>query len=306
MELTTAVLLLACVSWIPRPGAARTTDCGSRPLMANPIPLRVLGGQDTLPGAWPWQVSVQLKQHGTRTHICGGIIIDTRWVLSAAHCFSEKLSPSSLWVVVTGLHDRSEFSAHTRMMVVRKVIVHHQFEARSMINDIALLHLRSAMEYSDYVQPICVPVNGTVLADIHLCFITGWGPSSDILQEAEVDLIPTNICNQRSWYDGMITEKMQCAGYENGSADGCQGDSGGPLQCFNYQDQKFYLLGVSSFGVHCGLPRKVGVFTRPLQYEGWIRRMREANGAETTHGGHAAPSLLRCLLLLLSMVVARH
>lgn len=42
------------------------------------------------------------------------------------------------------------------------------------------------------------------------------------LQEAEVDLIDTGICNQRSWYDGHVNDNMICAGFDKGGVDTCQ------------------------------------------------------------------------------------
>ena len=47
-------------------------------------PAEIVGGQ-IAPSPIPWQVSVQLGGF----HFCGGTILDTYTLLSAAHCFDD-------------------------------------------------------------------------------------------------------------------------------------------------------------------------------------------------------------------------
>lgn len=50
-----------------------------------------------------------------------------------------------------------------------------------------------------------------------------------------------------------------------------QGDSGGPLVCYHPDTDKYYLIGIASFGVGCGRPRYPGIYVRLSQYRTWIK-----------------------------------
>lgn len=50
---------------------------------------RIFGGLKVPPGAAPWQVSLQMRSKNSNNpyrHICGGVLIESCWVLTAGHC----------------------------------------------------------------------------------------------------------------------------------------------------------------------------------------------------------------------------
>lgn len=57
------------------------SDCGLRQFSS-----RIVGGANTSEGEWPWQASLQVRG----THMCGGALISSQWVVSAAHCFYDE------------------------------------------------------------------------------------------------------------------------------------------------------------------------------------------------------------------------
>lgn len=57
------------------------TVCGRPNPHLNP---RIVGGADASEGAWPWMVSLHNTTY--QQHFCGGSLISSEWVVTAAHC----------------------------------------------------------------------------------------------------------------------------------------------------------------------------------------------------------------------------
>lgn len=70
--------------------------CGTRQFQWKPNRQpKVIGGQVPPPGAVPWQIDLRV---GEDKHYCGGALISSRLILSAAHCYNDGL------VAVAGAH----------------------------------------------------------------------------------------------------------------------------------------------------------------------------------------------------------
>ncbi|KAM9342466.1 transmembrane protease serine 12 [Pholidichthys leucotaenia] len=251
--------------------------CGQRPLFGPLGKIRIVGGQNAPEGAWPWQVSIQLHS----LHFCGGTILNSLYVVTASHCFHDLLrTDRSYFRVVAGLRVFSSPGSHIQVRSIRKVKMHEDYSSITFDNDVSLVLLSSPFNFNDYVQPICIPhsVAHEVMLNFSHCFISGWGSNyfnghlMGTLQEAEVKLIDRGTCNLDTWYNHRITENMICAGEESGVVDSCQGDSGSPLQCYSPTEERFYVVGVTSFGVKCGIPYRPGVYTRASRFAGWLNK----------------------------------
>ncbi|XP_043849488.1 transmembrane protease serine 4 [Dromiciops gliroides] len=237
----------------------------------NLLSPRVVGGQEGSVKTWPWQVSI--LHH--RTHFCGGSILDHYWILTASHCF-RTYPEVTHWKVKVGtdhLYTRDPY------LDLDEIFVFQFNKLYPKENDVALIKLKKPLVMSDRVRPICLPFFDEELAPGTSLWVIGWGSIKEseeklsrTLQQAEVQLIDRNQCNDKSAYFGSVTENMLCAGIPGGNIDSCQGDSGGPLM---YLKERWQIVGIVSWGYGCGEQNIPGVYTRVSFFLNWIYNMRK-------------------------------
>ncbi|XP_010363854.2 transmembrane protease serine 11B isoform X2 [Rhinopithecus roxellana] len=240
-----------------------TNNCCGRQLANNIITdNRIVNGKSALLGAWPWQASMQWKDH----HYCGASLISSRWLLSAAHCFVKK-NNSKYWTVNFGIVVNKPYMTRK----VQNIIFHENYSSPGLHDDIALVQLAEEVSFTKYIRKICLPEAKMKLSENDSVVVTGWGTlyMNVILQEAFLKIIDNKICNAPYAYSGFVTDTMLCAGFMSGEADACQNDSGGPLA---YPDSRniWHLVGIVSWGDGCGKKNKPGVYTRVTSYHNWI------------------------------------
>ncbi|XP_049779308.1 trypsin alpha-3-like [Schistocerca cancellata] len=98
--------------------------------------------------------------------------------------------------------------------------------------------------------------------------ITGWGDlSSGGSSPTQLQAVTTSIVARASCniaYGGEITQRMICAGEDEGGKDSCQGDSGGPLVEGSTQ------YGIVSWGRGCAQAGYPGVYANVANLRSWV------------------------------------
>ncbi|XP_073667451.1 apolipoprotein(a)-like isoform X3 [Paramisgurnus dabryanus] len=250
----------------PQPGL----KCGQSAIKPKHcLGMRVVGGCVSKPHSWPWQISLRIG----KSHHCGGTLIDSKWVLTAAHCIDWPQTPS-VYKIFLGIHTKNAEETTKQERDVSKIVM------GPSETDIALLKLKRPAVINDKVSIACLPEKDYIVPDATDCFVTGWGNTrgtggEGYLKEAGLPVIENTICNSSPFLDGRVKEHEMCAGNIEGGADSCQGDSGGPLVC--QAQNKFVLQGVTSWGIDCAKAKKPGVYARVSKFVDWIEQSMKEN-----------------------------
>ncbi|CAB3361030.1 Hypothetical predicted protein [Cloeon dipterum] len=234
---------------------------------------RVVGGADADPGEWCWQVALI---NSLNQYLCGGALIGTQWVLTAAHCVTNIVRSGDAIYVRVGDHDltRKYGSPGAQTLRVATTYIHHNHNSQTLDNDVALLKLQGQAELTEAgVCLVCLPARGAGHPPGKRCTVTGYGYMGEAgpiplrVREAEIPIVSDAECLRKI---NAVTEKIFilpassfCAGGEEGN-DACQGDGGGPLVC---QDDGFYeLAGLVSWGFGCGRQDVPGVYVKEFAH----------------------------------------
>ncbi|KAG5266640.1 hypothetical protein AALO_G00234500 [Alosa alosa] len=261
-------------------GAMAAPVCGVRPNTQRRR-RRIIGGDKSLRGDWPWQVSLWLRSQSKGTHpLCGATLINSCWVVTAAHCFKRFGTDPSRYVVRLGDYHTVERDDFERSLTPERIVIHRKYHSQGWEYDIALLKLKGSdgtcVAFNPHTNAACLPALSSKKGKRPAaCVITGWGITdseySRTLLQAWVPLLPSWKCKKR--YGNRFTSRMLCAGSlsDRRRVDSCQGDSGGPLVC---QDEggRWVLTGVISWGHGCGDPTYPGVYTRVSRFLRWIEK----------------------------------
>ncbi|XP_033891791.3 neurotrypsin-like [Acipenser ruthenus] len=257
-----------------------SSTCGLR--LVHTRQKRIIGGKNSLRGGWPWQAAIRLRTaHGDKRLVCGATLINSCWILTAAHCFKRYGNNTKSYTVRVGDYHTLVSEEYEEEYGIQQIVLHSNYKPDRNDNDLALVQLvgrdRQCAKFSSHVMPACLPLRKQkALKVASNCYITGWGDTgraySKTLQQAPIPLLPKRLCEER--YRGQFTGRMLCAGnvQEGMRVDSCQGDSGGPLVC-ERPGGSWVVYGVTSWGHGCRVQDSLGVYTKVSAFVPWIKRV---------------------------------
>lgn len=223
---------------------------------------RMVGGTDAAPNQHPYQVSIRSYE----LHYCGGVIINSRWILTVAHCTIRRNKESVTIVVGT-----DELNANGAVHAVSKIVIHPKFNSRKLANDLSVVKTATKLIFNKQVKAI--PLGSTYVGGGVKAIMTGWGSTSSSgigyppnhLQQLKTKTLSNSECRsrfKRRDFKTRIVRQKICTLVRKGFG-ACRGDSGGPLTLKNA------VIGVASWGVVCARGQP-DAFTRVSSFRPWI------------------------------------
>jgi trypsin len=194
-----------------------------------PVQAEIIGGSKALTRDFPFMAFVLAGNN-----LCGGTLIDSDSVLTAAHCVTDangNVRAPSAFTLYIGKSNVKKAKKSNRYGV-SSVFRHPDYDAETFDNDVAVLKLNRAVTS---VSPISIVGSGSdqYQGAGQSVVVSGWGTTSVNkikismqLRMAQLAVNSESTCeaDYPGDYDGVT---MMCA--SSAGRDSCQGDSGGPL-----------------------------------------------------------------------------
>lgn len=211
------------------------------------------------------------------TGLCGGSVISTHAILTAAHCSDAR---TTQFRIIAGAINRvlDEPNQQVRIVPASGWTQHPSYNPNTLANDVAVIIFREQpLTLTNAVQTVALASNMNELfvgREVHASgfgvFSDAGGAASDVLRFTRKTVITNTACRIR--FPFLVQDSTICAIGETGINNSvCNGDSGGPLTVRDAENRSLQ-VGVVSFGSPLGCERDVpDGYARVSHFFTWVQ-----------------------------------
>jgi len=170
---------------------------------------RIFRGNTTNKNEYPWMVRLMFDN----TIICGGSFINSKWVLTAAHCVEDfSIIQVDDLTVVLGDHDATVPNEDTEVeMSISEIIMHPQTQVPQTGDfDFALLKMKGEIDFikNKYIRPACLPENPSKDYVGWDTTLIGWG----YIRTPEPENKTAALAEKLQYISGPVATDQKCRG----------------------------------------------------------------------------------------------
>lgn len=234
---------------------------------------------------YPFMAAIVESQRSPQEgYICAGALVAPGWVLTAAHCTFSWVRRWPLDPEPYVLLNTTKLSEPGPKFAVSKVIVHPDYDARLLKNDLALLRIDTKGEAAGTPIKLEGPPIGEQLGEI--AHILGWGVTnlkleqrrkSEALQLLQA-VVRGEVCFSTGNFPRLRGTGVFCASSLYRFHDTCYRFGGGPIVLRDAKGER-YLGGLVSWPAVCPPETdKMNVYLDVQRFVPWIKSVIAANG----------------------------
>lgn len=219
-------------------GETFNKSCGVT-IIKTDIRSLIFGGEVIKRGEWPWLVAIYLTEALGVSFACGGNLISTNVVLTAAHCVrsSNKFYQPRDVLLYFGHYNRLDWTEEDSIRSrASEIIIHpdYNIEQQTKDADLAILKSFESVGFNSFIQPVCLWSTERTQSDSESVkgVVVGWGRDSmDRIasthpRKIELPIVDANRCMRNSEaIASALSNRTFCAGTLDGNGP-CHGDSG--------------------------------------------------------------------------------
>jgi len=245
---------------------------------------RIIGPGNThfRQNSFPWLVKIQANRRISHTEMyvktCGGTLLNSITVLSAAHCmlWDEQLTQPfhpQMVKLYLGEHNSNRKEFGEEEVKAARIVIHPDYNKKPDDNDFAIIYMNREIRESNIIRYACLSRPNPMYVNMPVT-VAGWGAihadgdAVDIARKVDLVTISNRECSYR--FITPITNNMICAKGVRRSA--CGGDSGGPLMV---KGREHLVIGVASMAAtDCNMNGDMPtIFARVSTQLRWIKLM---------------------------------